>query len=138
MGLSTAELLNKLSNVEDIKSFLNEYQEEFFNLSLKDFLNDTLSHKELSVANVAKNSGQGEYVYKVFSGERKPSRDVLIGIAFGMSLSLNETQLLLRIAKLGALDARDEWDSVVIYALNEGKSFTQLNDLLFELNQRVL
>ncbi len=138
MELNTVQLLNKLSQTENIKEFLKEYEPEFLSLSLRDFLNDTLAHKNLTVAEVSKNSGQGEYVYKVFSGERKPSRDVLIGIAFGLKLSFNETQLLLRIAKTAVLDVRDKWDSAVIYALNEGKNFLQLNDLLFELNLRVL
>ena len=110
MAIDTTELLHKLSTAKDIKFFLNEYKQEFRSISFSEFLNDIIYDKELTPAEVAKKSGQGEYVYKVIRGERKPSRDVIIAIAVGMTLSLDETQLLLRIAKWAMLCViKKEW-----------------------------
>ena len=133
MAIDTTELLHKLSTAKDIKFFLNEYEQEFRSISFSEFLNDIIYDKELTPAEVAKKSGQGEYVYKVIRGERKPSRDVIIAIAVGMTLSLDETQLLLRIAKWAMLDPRDKRDSIIIYSIKEKHKIDQLNDLLFDM-----
>ena len=138
MAIDTTELLHKLSTAKDIKFFLNEYEQEFRSISFSEFLNDIIYDKELTPAEVAKKSGQGEYVYKVIRGERKPSRDVTIAIAVGMTLSLDETQLLLRIAKWAMLDPRDKRDSIIIYSIKEKHTIDQLNDLLFDMEQQTL
>lgn len=138
MAIDTTELLHKLSTAKDIKFFLNEYKQEFRSISFSEFLNDIIYDKELTPAEVAKKSGQGEYVYKVIRGERKPSRDVIIAIAVGMTLSLDETQLLLRIAKWAMLDPRDKRDSIIIYSIKEKHTIDQLNDLLFDMEQQTL
>ena len=46
--------------------------------SLIDYLNELMSEKNITVAQVAKNSGIGEYVYKIFNGERNAKRDTLL------------------------------------------------------------
>lgn len=138
MNIDTKELLHRLSVSNDIKKFIDNNENEFINMKYTDFLNSILAQKRISIAYVAKRSGQGDYVYKILNGERKPSRDVLISIAFGMQLSLDETQLLLRISKNAMLDPRDRRDSVIIYGINEQLSVEKLNDLLFEMNFNTL
>lgn len=138
MNIDTKELLHRLSVSDDIKEFINNNENEFINITYTDFLNSILAKKNISIASVAKKSGQGDYVYKVLNGERKPSRDVLIAIAFGLQLSLDETQLLLRISKNATLDPRDRRDSVMIYGITEHLSVDKLNDLLFEMKFNTL
>lgn len=138
MSISTTELLNRLTKSDDVKQFIDKYENEFLELSFTEFLNELLVKNDLSLSTVVKRSGQSDYVYKVFRGERKPSRDITLAIAIGMSLTLDETQLLLRVAKLAALDPRDKRDSVIIYGLNEKLEIVQINDLLYELNEATL
>jgi len=138
MSIDTGELINKLSKSKDIHHFLAEYENEFFDLQAMDFLNQMLTVKKMSVAEVSKKSGQGEYVYKVFRGERKASRDILIAISVGMQLELNEAQLLLRLSKVAVLDPRDKRDSIILYSLKEKLEISSLNDLLFELGEVTL
>ena len=135
MNISTTELLNRLTQTNDINTFVDEYEKEFMTLSGTEFLNELLTDKKLSLAEVVKRSGQSDYVYKVFRGERKPSRDILIAIAVGMGLSVDETQLLLRVSKLAVLDPRDRRDSVIIYGLKEELEIAKINDLLYELDE---
>ena len=71
-----------------------------------------------------------EYVYKIFNGERNAKRDTLVAISFGMHLTFEETQLLLRIAKFAILDSRDRRDGIIIYALMHGLSIFECDDLL--------
>ena len=57
-------------------------------------------------------------------------RDTLVAISFGMHLTFEETQLLLRIAKFAILDSRDRRDGIIIYALMHGLSIFECDDLL--------
>ena len=138
MKIDTNELLNKLTQSTDIESFFNEYNSEFITLKPIDYLCELLKEKDISITQIANRSGQGEYVYKVFKGERKPSRDVVISISIGMGLTVEETQLLLRISKLAILDPRDRRDSVILYSLKESHDINQINDLLYEMKEQTL
>ena len=100
MKTITQELLDGLKNADDIKAFLDLHEQDFLSQSLIDYLNELMNEKNITVAQVAKNSGIGEYVYKIFNGERNAKRDTLVAISFGMHLNFEETQLLLRIANL--------------------------------------
>lgn len=134
MKTITQKLLEGLKNADDIKTFLDLHEQEFLSQTLTDYLNELMTDKNTTVAKIAKNSGIGEYVYKIFSGERRATRDVLISVAFGMELSIEETQLLLRIAKFAVLDSREKRDSVIIYALAHKMTVFECDDLLNENN----
>lgn len=130
----TDELLKELKNTADIESFFKAYESQFIKETTESFLNSMLQLKDRSISSVCKNSGVGEYVYKIFRGERTPSRDILIAIAFGMSFSLEEAQLLLRISKFAVLDARNKRDSIIIFSLTHTFTVFQTDDLLEENN----
>ncbi len=124
MKTITQELLDGLKNADDIKTFLDLHEQDFLSQSLIDYLNELMNEKNITVAQV------GEYVYKIFNGERNAKRDTLVAISFGMHLTFEETQLLLRIAKFAILDSRDRRDGIIIYALMHGLSIFECDDLL--------
>ena len=130
MGAITEDLLNELKSAKDIKEFLDSHENEFLQETPVSFLNYIMESKNLTVAKVAQASGAGEYVYKVFNNTRKPSRNILIAIAFGIGLTLEEAQLLLRISKLAVLDSRDKRDSIIIYGFVNRLSVFEVDDLL--------
>ena len=130
----TDELLKELKNAKDIQAFLDSHEQEFISETPVDYLNYIIQSRKTSVAEVAKNSGVGNYVYKVFNNERKPSRDVMIAIALGIGLSLEEAQLLLRISKFAILDSRDKRDSVIIYGFVNHLTVFKVDDLLANNN----
>lgn len=78
------------------------------------------------------------YVYKIFSGEKIPSRDKLIAIAFGLSLTDEETQKMLKLSGNRDLYARDERDALILFALQRGMTIYEINELLFRHNLMVL
>ena len=127
MLINTICRQKKLRNVQ---AFLDLHEQDFLSQSLIDYLNELMNEKNITVAQVAKNSGIGEYVYKIFNGERNAKRDTLVAISFGMHLTFEETQLLLRIAKFAILDSRDRRDGIMIYALMHGLSIFECDDLL--------
>lgn len=130
----TDELLKELKNASDIESFFKFHESQFINETTSGYLNQMLELRDINISTIAKNSGIGEYVYKIFSGTRTASRDVLITIAFSMRLSLEETQLLLRISKFAILDSRNKRDSVIIYGLTHNLTVFQTDDILEKQN----
>lgn len=134
MQTITEELLNELKNTSDIQAFFKAHEAQFITETTSGYLNQMLELKHLTPALVAKTSGVGEYVYKIFSGSRTPSRDILIAIAFSMNMSTEETQLLLRISKFAVLDSRSKRDSVVIFGLSHGLTVFETDDILEEQN----
>lgn len=132
----TDELLNELKNAPDIEEFFKTHEDKFITQTHHTYLNELVALKNLKISTIANNSGTGEYAYKIFKGERKPSRDIMISIAFGMELSLEETQLLLRISKFAVLDSRDKRDSIIIYGLTHNLSVHQTDDMLY--NKKML
>lgn len=138
MHTITDELLRELKNASDIDSFFKSYESQFINETTSGYLNKMLALRDMNISAVAKNSGAGEYVYKIFRGDRLASRDILISIAFSMNLSLEETQLLLRISKFAILDSRNKRDSVIIYGLTHNLTVFQTDDILEEQNLATL
>ena len=132
MAIITENLLKELKSISNIEEFFKKYENDFICETAPGYLTQLLEIKGLSLSDVAKNSGAGEYVYKIFRGDRTASRDVLISIAFGMKLTLEETQLLLRIGKFAILDSRNKRDSVIIFAITHNLDIFETDDLLEE------
>ena len=132
MANITNELLQELMNTKDIEEFFKKNENSFIGETPQSFLNTLMTAKNMTIAQVVKISGSGEYVYKVMNGTRKPSRNILISIAFGMKMSLEEVQLLLRISKQARLDSRDKRDSIIIYGFVNALSIYETDDLLNE------
>lgn len=134
MSTITEDLLNQLKNIQNIDVFFKENENHFINKTPAEYLSELLDIRNISLSSIAKNSGAGEYVYKIFSGSRKPSRDILLSIVFGMNLSLEEAQLLLRISKFAKLDSREKRDSIIIFGITHQLSVFQTDDLLDKEN----
>jgi hypothetical protein len=134
---STEELLNKIKETTDIEHFMKENEADFIHTTVPEYLDSLVARKSIKISEVAERSGQGDYVYKVFQGSRKASRDILLAIAFGMSLTLDETQTLLRVAGNAQLDPRSRRDSVIIYGLCKKMKITEVCEILYELKERI-
>ncbi|MBR2476766.1 MAG: helix-turn-helix transcriptional regulator [Clostridia bacterium] len=134
MAQVTERLLKALENARDLEGFFRENENEFMSITTAQYLSDILKLREITVAEAAKRAGLGEYAYKIFLGDRHPSRDVLIALSFGMNLSVDETQLLMRISKFASLDPRDKRDSTIIYGLTHGLNVFELDDILEQHN----
>ena len=129
------EALNQSSSIEE---YINTEQDYLIDSAVCDYLNQLLEEKSLKKSTVIKNSELNEiYGYQIFSGKRIPSRDKLISISFGMNLSLDETQALLKYA--GApLYPKQKRDSLLIWGKNHQFSIYQINELLYAENEDTL
>lgn len=140
MNLKTTEELNhEIKAATNIEDFLKKNQENMLTDNLSSYLNRLLSQKGLSKADVVRGSMLDRaYVYQIFSGEKTPSRDKLISLAFGLSLSDEETQQMLKLSGNRELYARDPRDTLILFALQRNKTILETNELLFNHNFTVL
>ncbi len=130
---TTNELVNEIKSSKEIEGFFNRNEAEFAEENLSDYLEFIMTQKGLQKSKVVARSGLNRiYAYQIFSGKRFPSRDKLIAICFGLQLSLEETDELLKYAGFSALYARNKRDAIIIFSINNKKSIFAVNDMLFE------
>jgi len=99
--------------------------------SLSEYLYSLLEEKGLKRSDVVVRTGLDKaYVYQIFDGKKKPSRDKLITIAFGMKLNEEETQRMLKLSGHRALWVKDERDVLLLFAILHGMSLVEVHTLL--------
>ena len=102
--------------------------------TLPEYLALQLKQKHLRRADVVRGSHLDRtYVYQIFSGKKVPSRDKLLAIAFGLQLSVEETQKMLKLSGNLELYVRDKRDAAILFAIQHGRSIDEANDLLAQL-----
>ena len=134
MTKDTSKLLEELKECSDFKKFYNENSKHIHNTSLSDYLNALIEKKKLKKSDVIRNAEISEvYGYQIFSGTRKkPERNKLLCLAFGMGLNLDETQELLKISGYSQLYIKKPFDSVIIYAICNQLTIMDTNNLLYD------
>lgn len=136
---TTDELNHEIKAVSDIEDFLKKNKKNMLAHSLPEYLNTLLKQKKISRADVVRSSLLDRaYVYQIFSGEKTPSRDKLIAIAFGLCLSDDETQKMLKLSGNRELYARDERDALILFALQRKKNIFEINEILADHNLTIL
>ena len=128
---STDELVHEIKRVPNIEDFLKSNDENMIRQSLSEHLNMLLLQRGINRADVVRRSLlDRNYVYQIFSGQRTPSRDKLIAVAFGLALSVDETQKMLKLSGNRELYPRDERDALIFFALHKDKKIIELNEML--------
>lgn len=139
MKKTTQELQDVLTSGVNISEYYETYKEEFLSIPLTEYLETLLEKKSLKKADVIKKSGiDRTYGYQLFNGTRNPSRNSLLSLGIGMELSLNEIQLLLKVASFAPLHARNKRDSAIIYGFEHHLNNIAMNELLLQYNYECL
>ena len=101
MNKSTDELMNILKTKKTYEEFFEEEVGELYFSSVDEYLNLLIVEKKLRKSDIIQKSNLDKnYAYQIFNGiKKRPSRDKILMLAFGMSLNLNETKKLLKIAQ---------------------------------------
>lgn len=139
LGVTTEELEHEIKSATDIEDYLAQNKEHMLSCSLSRHLNALLTKKGISKADVVRGSQlDRSYVYQIFSGEKRPSRDKLIALAYGLGLTDEETQYMLKLSGNRELYARDERDAMILFSLQQNKSILETNNLLYAHNLPIL
>lgn len=127
MKKTTDELL-KILKCSRTSGFVSDNNEDFIDKSVNYYINKMIKDKNLTNAEVISSSGiQVNYAYQILSGQKKPSRDKVIAMCFGMKLTVDEAQTLLKYGGYAQLYPRNKRDSVIIFALENKMSIIDCN-----------
>lgn len=136
---STNDLRQELQETADLDYFLDQNEDAFQLETIPQILNYYVLRKNISKATLAKNAGMSEvFLHQVFSGRRKPSRNRLICLCFGLDLNLDESQTLLRRCGYAELYAHNRRDTILIYGLMHRMTIFEVNDKLYEKGEETL
>lgn len=140
MGTKTTEELNhEIKRISDVEDFLVRNKEHLLICGLPEYLDRMLEQKGVSKADVVRGSMLDRtYVYQIFSGKKMPSRDKLIAIAFGLCLSEEEVQKMLKLSGNRELYIRDERDVLILFSFQKGNNIFETNERLIRHGHAVL
>lgn len=100
------------------------------------YMNNLLVERGLTVRDVILGCNLSRsYAYQLFNGNRAPTRNFLLKLAFLLKLPETETQRLLKIAGRHPLYARNRRDAAILYGLNHGMTAEETENLLRSLDE---
>ena len=133
MKKSTDDLLKCLKSKNNIEVFFKENSSELLFDSLQDLIGFYMNRKGLKKSEVVKRSMLGNYAYNIINGDRNhPDRDKLIMLCFGLKLTSEEANVLLKKSSNGELYIRNGRDAVFVFALDRKRSVIETNNMLEE------
>lgn len=135
----TSALLRGLLNTPDLDAYLASHATEI-----------EISSFHLYIANICKINGEipeqvikragieRTYGHQLFNGTRKPSRDKVIQLAFGLRLDLDGTQKLLQVAQKNPLYPKIKRDAAIVHCIGHGKDLMETQSVLQALGLTLL
>lgn len=133
----TEELLSELLDAPTIDGFVAK--NVLGHRKLGEYLEELLEQKGLRRSQVVHMANLNEtFGYQIFTGQRNPSRNKVLQIAFAMALSLRETDRALEAAGVSSLYSKDRRDAIIIFCLDRGCSLQKVNEELYRFGEETL
>lgn len=122
---------SKINKSKTIDELLNQYNTYYKMDSFAEALHSILSQKKITKQEIVQRTQIGRtYVYQIFSGKRRPSRNKLLQITFALRCCLEETQNLLVLADHAPLNLKNKRDIIISFAIYRYYTLFDLNELL--------
>lgn len=136
----TELLFKSLLKSNLLENYLAENEGSFSEQTLSGYLRTLLINKNLNKSDVIRKSELSyDYAIQIFSGLRKsPSRDKLICLCIGMSLTIEETDRVLRFTGFSPLYPKKLRDSIIMFGIKENQSICVINTALFENSENTI
>ena len=139
MKQDTQTLQSELADASSLKQFLEENDAQFQFPGTVEILQTMIAERKLRKNQLAENAHMSEvYLHQILSGSRRPSRNRLLCLCFGMGAGVEETQELLKRSGHAILSSRSRRDAVILYGLLHQLSLTEINDQLFDAGEDAL
>ena len=133
----TEELLQELLAAPSPVAFTDAHS--IGHRTLAAYLNQLLDEKGLKRADVVRAAGLNEtFGYQIFKGQRNPSRDKVLQLAFALGCDLVETRRLLKAAGVNELYCKDRRDAIIIFCIDHGCTLQETDDELYRFGERTL
>lgn len=130
--LETIRLEDMIASAESLTDILGRHQDLIREeTSFSDSMKQLMQKKKLKKSDVIRVSEVDRvYAYEVLKGTKRPSRDKVLLFAFGMGLTLADSQALIKSSGHNPLNAKVKRDAVLIYAIANGMRLMDVNFLL--------
>ena len=133
----TEGLLDELLSAPNPEAYLDSH--DFGERTLSEYLQRLLEEKHLERAQVVRMANLNEtFGYQIFKGERNPSRNKVLQIAFAMALSLRETNRALSAAGVNSLNCKNRRDAIIIFCIDRGCSLQKVNEELYRFGEETV
>ena len=136
---TTDELEKKLehTHTDDFGQYVNENAEDILsdNREFMKYMNECFKNKRLKKQDVIVNADLPlGYGYKLLTQEKvTKQRDVILRLCYAGELTINETQLALKLYNMNTLYVRDPRDALLMLCFNERPGgIMEVNKLLFK------
>ena len=136
---STSDLNQELMSQPNLDQYITENETYFSDADIAGLLAGLYETCSLSKAELARRAGMSEvYLYQVFAGRRKPSRDRLLCLCIGMEAGLEEVQQLLKQVGYAPIYPKLKRDAIISHGILYRTPLAQINDKLFSANEKTL
>jgi hypothetical protein len=131
--VNTHNLLKRVQSTKSITRYLNDYKDYPDVPDFPEHLEQLRLEKDIRKERLFIESYISPvYGHEIFKGTKHPSRDKIIQLAFGLGLTVDETQRLLKIGNQAELYPKIKRDAVIVHAIAHNMTIVQANSLLTE------
>ena len=131
MFKKTDELDFELKNADSIHNFISDNEAEFDDKNFYKLMNTLITESGKGKPQIAAASHISEpYMYNLVNGQKRPTRDTVIKLSFGLCLPLATCERLLKLAGYGGFYVRHKRDTILKFALENGCSLVEADELL--------
>jgi hypothetical protein len=136
MDKTTKELLETMKTSKNYYEYLEENRDSIKNTGLLKpgrALGALIAESGRSKPDViARSMIEKHYAYQILSDKKKPSRDKMVMMCFGLGLSLERTNDLFKATGYTPLYAKELRDNIIIFCLEKKLNVIDVNLLLSE------
>ena len=135
MDKTTKELLETMKTSKNYYEYLVENETSLYSGKMKPgrALKSLIAESGMKKADIiAKSTIEQHYAYQIFEDKKRPSRDKMIMLCFGLQLSLDDANDLFKVTGYPPLYAKDMRDNIIIYCLEKKQRVIDVNLLLAE------
>lgn len=132
--LSTHEAEYQVREAQDFGELREEIGDFFVRASVNEYFETMLSARGMSRAQALERAGIKQSIgFQLLNGTRTAkNRDVYVRLALALSLTLDDTQRMLKFLKKGELYPLRERDAALVFCLAHGYSIEETNRLLLD------
>ncbi len=130
--METEKLVEQLTYAESLEDYLEDFGELCEEqVSFHACFSSLFQKKGLRKMDVLERSQvERVYAHELIRGKRRPSRDKVVMMSFGLKLSVPEAQLLLRHSGFSPLTPKVRRDAVLLFGISHGLGVSDTNCML--------
>lgn len=135
----TQNLEHHIKNVDSIDSFFDIHSSSILEDTPGEYLDSLIMQKGIKRGELLRLMNMSKsFFYEVLRCSKLPGRDSFLQFLLALSLSFTETQIALKSCGYKPLYARNRWDAIIIYGIENKLSLIDTNILLDSQNMDIL